>query len=112
MRFSSPHCSRAVMKSRRSRYCMLGPRWGRVGGRSVPSVPGVSKRPHMQKGRSKPRPFACTTERLLALHGHEEFFVGLGVLELVEQELDGGDLVHRVQQLAQDPHALQLILGG
>src|SRR5690606_24302084 len=109
MRFSSPRCSRAVMKSRRSRYCMLGPRWRRVGGRSVPSAPGVSKRPQMQKAGASPGLVPLPTERLLAAHGHEEFFVGLGVLELVEQELDGGDLVHRVQQLAQDPHALQLV---
>ena len=30
----------------------------------------------------------------------------------VEQELDGSNLVHRMQQLAQDPHTLQFVLGG
>jgi hypothetical protein len=33
---------------------------------------------------------------LLALHRQEELVVGLGDLELVDEELDGGDLVHRV----------------
>src|SRR5690606_7061591 len=47
-----------------------------------------------------------------ALHRLEEFVVGLGVLQTIQQEFDGSDLVHGMQYLAQDPHALQLILAG
>src|SRR5450830_1077170 len=49
---------------------------------------------------------------LLTLHRQEELVVGLGGFQLVDQELDGGDFVHRVQQLAQDPHALQFVVGS
>src|ERR1700744_5500675 len=44
----------------------------------------------------------------LPLHGIEEIGVGLRILHLVEQELDRSQLVHRMQQLAQDPHLGQL----
>src|SRR5690606_9921620 len=47
------------------------------------------------------------SERLLSFHGAEEFVVDLEVLEFVDQELGGGDVFHIVEQLAQDPHALQ-----
>ena len=33
-------------------------------------------------------------------------------LSLSSRNFDGGDLVHRMQQLTQDPDALQLVLGG
>src|ERR1700712_3900054 len=49
---------------------------------------------------------------LLALHRQEELIVGLGLFQLVDQELDGSDFIHRMQQLAQNPHALQLVVGG
>src|SRR5450830_756260 len=49
---------------------------------------------------------------LLTLHRQEELVVGLGGFQLVDQDLDGGDFVHRVQQLAQDPHALQFVVGS
>src|SRR5690606_4203764 len=42
-----------------------------------------------------------------ALHRSEELVVGLGALHLVEQELHRADLVHAVQELAQDPDLLQ-----
>src|SRR5690606_5154988 len=98
MRFSSPRCSRARIKSRKSRYC-------------------IATSLKQQASSQKPgADAACSlwleAHGLLTLHGHEEFVVGLGVFELVEQEFDGGDFVHRVQQLAQNPHALQLVLGG
>src|SRR3974390_3298023 len=47
-----------------------------------------------------------------ALHRAKELVVGLRVLHLVDEELDRGELVHRVQQLAQDPDLLQLVLRG
>src|SRR5690606_38485210 len=43
----------------------------------------------------------------LSLHRGEELVVALGALHLVEQELHRADLVHAVQQLAQDPDLLQ-----
>src|SRR6266850_7829916 len=48
----------------------------------------------------------------LALHRLEEFAVRLGVLHLVEQEFDRRELVHGVQELAQDPHLGELALVG
>src|SRR6516162_4897663 len=47
-----------------------------------------------------------------ALHRLEEFTVRLGVLHLVEQEFDRRQLVHGVQELAQDPHLGELALVG
>ena len=47
--------------------------------------------------------------RTLPLHRLEEIRIGFGVLELREQELDGRELVHRVQHFAQHPHLLQLV---
>src|SRR5262245_34699289 len=44
-----------------------------------------------------------------ALHGLEKVGVGLGVAHLVDQELRRGQLVHWVQQLAQNPDLLQLV---
>ncbi len=41
------------------------------------------------------------------LHEVEELFVGLGVLHLVEQELNRGEFVHWMQEFAQDPNLLQ-----
>jgi hypothetical protein len=43
-----------------------------------------------------------------APHRIEELAVRLGCLELVVEEFHGGKLVHRVQDLAQDPHLLKL----
>src|SRR5690606_8983753 len=103
-RLSSPRCSRTRMKSRRSVYFI------RLLDKSA-----EGRRPDEKPGPVLPPAFSprrLAARRSLTLHGHEEFVVGLGVLELVEEELDGGDLVHRVQQLAQDPDALQLVLGG
>ncbi len=45
----------------------------------------------------------------LALHRVEEFRVRLRVLHLADEELDRSELVHRVQDLAQHPHLLELI---
>src|SRR5437762_13265822 len=50
--------------------------------------------------------------RTSALHRLEEIPVRLGVLHLVEQEFDRGQLVHGVQELAQDPHLGELALVG
>src|ERR1700693_465047 len=44
----------------------------------------------------------------LPFHRVEEVPIGLCVLHLVEQELDRRELVHRVQELAQNPHLRQL----
>src|ERR1700675_1073514 len=46
--------------------------------------------------------------RALPLHRVEEVRVGFRVLHLVEQELDRGQLVHGMQELAQNPHLGQL----
>src|SRR5699024_3842012 len=59
------------------------------------------------KKPARGRLFHWPMSRLSALHRVEELLVGLAVLHLVEHELDGGDFVHRVQQLAQDPDLLQ-----
>ena len=56
-----------------------------------------------------PSGLASERERSTALHRSEELVVGLGVLHLVEQEFDRSELVHRMQQLAQDPDLLQLV---
>src|SRR6188768_1695499 len=47
--------------------------------------------------------FLFLPKRGSALHRTEELVVRLGRLHLVEQELHRGQLVHRMQQLAQDP---------
>src|SRR5690554_6879346 len=52
------------------------------------------------------------TSGSLPLHRLEELFVCLRVLQLVENELGGWHVFHGGEQLAQDPHALQLFLGG
>src|SRR5882762_5637700 len=44
----------------------------------------------------------------LPFHRVEEVRVGLGVLHLVEQELDRRQLVHGMQELAQNPHLGEL----
>src|SRR6202140_631855 len=41
---------------------------------------------------------------LLPFHCVEEVRIGLGILHLVEQELDRGQLVHGMEELAQNPH--------
>jgi len=43
------------------------------------------------------RPLFGVVVALLALHCLEELRVGLGVLQLVQQELDRGEFVHRMQ---------------
>src|SRR6202007_1090577 len=63
--------------------------------------------PAAHQGTMPARP-ACA----LALHGLEKFAVRLGVFHLVEQEFDRRQLVHRVQELAQDPHLGELALVG
>src|SRR3984957_13358602 len=47
-----------------------------------------------------------------ALHGLEKLTVRLGVFHFVEQEFDGRELIHRVQELAQDPDLGELALVG
>src|SRR6185503_13364878 len=42
-----------------------------------------------------------------APHGFEELGVGLGGLDLVDEEFGGFELVHRVEELPQDPDLLQ-----
>src|SRR5262245_37050479 len=58
----------------------------------------------LQRKASVPLTRPCS-----ALHRVEEVRVGLGIAHLVDQELGSGQLVHRMQQLAQDPDLLQLI---
>src|SRR4051794_3470460 len=55
---------------------------------------------------------ARVLRRFLALHRLEELAVRLGVAHLVDQELGSRQLVHRVQELAQDPDLLQLLRRG
>ncbi len=68
---------------------------------------------HMQK---TPRQSVAFPEffrpKLRTLHHVEEFIVGLGHRQLVDQELHRIDLTHRMNNLAQDPHLLQLFGGG
>lgn len=42
----------------------------------------------------------------LALHCLEEFRIRLRVLHLVQQEFDGGEFVHGMQNFSQYPHLL------
>src|SRR5690606_40015512 len=49
---------------------------------------------------------------LAALHRQEEFVVGLGIFQAVEQEFNSSDFIHGMQDLAQNPHALQLAIAG
>src|SRR5689334_11508455 len=63
------------------------------------------------KGGFRPaNPRILPDGRSLTLHRVEEVAVGLRVLHLVEEELDRGELVHRVQELAQDPDLRELVL--
>src|SRR5690606_22794404 len=52
------------------------------------------------------------SEQLPTLHGIEEVFVGFRIFEFVDEEFDGGKIFHTVQQLAQNPHARQLLFAG
>ena len=44
---------------------------------------------------------------LAATHRIKKLGIALGGLDLVEQEFHGGEVVHRVTELAQHPHFLQ-----
>jgi len=59
--------------------------------------------------RLGPLPF---TSRLGAFHRSEKLFIGLGHCQLVDQEFHRADFIHRVEDLTQDPHLLQLIRRG
>ena len=48
----------------------------------------------------------------LTFHCFEKLDVSLGVLKLVQQELNRGQLVHRMQDFAQHPHLLQFFRFG
>jgi hypothetical protein len=48
----------------------------------------------------------------LALHRREEFVIGFGVLELVDQELYCLCVFHRMQKLTQYPHMLEFFFFG
>src|SRR5690606_30252114 len=84
----------------------------RASGTSVPAIMaprGRGPRPAFHDEPKKaPRPAGLFLSKGdSALHRGEELVVGLGVLHLVQQELHRADLVHAVQQLAQDPDLLQ-----
>src|SRR5690554_362490 len=73
---------------------------GRIHGVSGEGVPGTAK---------LNIPEAHRLNFLTALHRLEELIVGLGVFQLVQQELDGRSIVvHGVQQLTQNPHTLNI----
>src|SRR5688572_7396794 len=79
---------------------------GRLSPRSKSrSSPSISP-PPLARGRDLHAGLAL----LSALHRIEEIAVRLRVLHLVDEEFDRGQLVHRMQELAQDPDLLQLVL--
>src|SRR5260370_13633304 len=47
----------------------------------------------------------------LAAHGAEELAVGAGLAQLVQQQLHGLYGRKRIEHLAEDPHAVQFVLG-
>src|SRR5258706_4176128 len=51
----------------------------------------------------------CWLSRSASAHGVEKVAVVLGDANLVDQELGGLEIVHRVQQLAQYPHLLKYL---
>src|SRR5262249_41018499 len=57
------------------------------------------------RGRLKPAP------QSLAAHGVQEFAVAASLPELVEQQFHGLHRGERIEHLAQDPHAVELVLG-
>ncbi len=59
--------------------------------------------------RAAPKSAVRTALTATAPHQVEEFRIGLGSLHLVKNELHRFDLVHAVQQLAQNPDLLQHI---
>ena len=50
--------------------------------------------------------------RLAPFHGREELVVGFEVLQLIEEELRCRDVIHFVEQFAQNPNALELVFRG
>jgi len=52
---------------------------------------------------------AIAGDLLSALHRLEELRIGLGVLQFVQQELDRGEFVHRMQHFSEHPHFLQFV---
>ncbi len=76
--------------------------------RAVPNAPGRCAGKEPARGPAQlHRP-----QYSLPLHRLEELAVRLRIFHLVEQEFDRGELVHRMQQLAQDPHLRELALVG
>ena len=49
---------------------------------------------------------------LFAAHQIEKVGIGFGGFEFVDQKLHRFDVVHRVQEFAQQPHFLQLLVGN
>src|SRR5690554_4572592 len=126
MRFNSPRCSSPLMKSRRSEYCMAAlslklqaasclvsaaPPMNGVCYAASYRLRGAAKRQTTARGHNTRSPPSAGSV-LAALHRHEEFIVGLGIFQTVQEEFDGSDLIHGVQDLAQNPHALQLVFAG
>src|SRR5690606_16250052 len=71
------------------------PAWRRRKPAIIPAVAPCAKRSRFRAG-SAPAP-----------HHVEELLVALGRAHLVEQELHGGELVHVMEELAQDPDLLE-----
>src|SRR5687767_8437095 len=55
-------------------------------------------------------PLGSMSGNVLGVHRVEELGVALGLAQLVEQELDGVDDAHRVEDAAEDIHLLERVL--
>src|SRR5882757_5427780 len=98
---SRPQCTSVAPRRRNLRArCDLPACWNAIAGAAKVRVYRVQARGLARAGAPS------------ALHRLEEVPVRLGVLHLVEQEFDRGELVHGVQELAQDPHLGELALVG
>src|SRR3954471_5117505 len=73
-------------------------------------VPGSASRPRNDEVDSIPRDRSCFDAVPSRIHRLEEISVRLRLAELVEEELDGVDGAHGVQDAAQDVHLLEHVV--
>src|ERR1035438_6299793 len=73
-----------------------------------PANPGTDTSVHAAQ---KARLGTLVSVPMLAAHGAEEHRVGTGLAQLVQQQLHGLYGGKRSKHLAEDPHAVELVLG-
>src|SRR5579883_847461 len=102
-----------VISSMEYPACCAARQWDDcAGGRHRHSARQLNLGHGIQGAAADPLHQRARAPALLALHRLEEFTILLRILHLVEQELDRSELVHGVQELAQDPHLRELSLIG